>query len=715
MPRGDNSGVADVERYWLPTDSSYSLTSAGWLADPEENRFYSPNRDAVTTASLVASRCLVLLGEPGMGKTTALQTLGGLKPSDGTVDLRVDLGSFSSEDRLARRVFEHPRITTWLAGTGVLCLTLDSFDEAHNRIENLPRMLDEYLDDWDCARLLLRIACRTADWPSSLRAVLDRQFGQAEVFELLPLRRNDAALLLENAKVAAEPFLAGVEQAHVVPLAARPLTLNLLRTSLRPDGTLPGNASELYKRGLLALADEMNPQRRDAASPTSGPIERLGAAARIAAISTFGGRPAIWTGALAEADSSDILIDHCTRSGSGGLPTIGRDLIDATLHTALFAGRGDLRLGWAHATFADYLCARWINSNDLEEPQVRSLLLSEDGSIPARVRQVAAWLVGIDPGRFRWLIPCDPEAFLGSVDIPDPSLRREIVDALFTDARAGRLYHDSMLDLSGLAHPALEDELRVALADSNLQVLRIAIDVARQSQLSAVTPELTALALDPATEANIRVQAALAVQDLTADEPIHDLVTLLATSSASAADGDTGTWELEAAALMASWPHAISTEQVFDIMNPRHPRNHFGLYSIFIGDFARRLTSDDLAVACDWLNANPARLNDSRMTLLVNAIVRLCLNHLHDPRAQQTVKQIAFHRADGYEPLFSDDGFADEPQLSSADRRALALLLLEDATEQQVWSIIESASGHGLALVQPTTSTSTTAPTYSPN
>jgi hypothetical protein len=206
MPPGDNSAAAQVERYWVAAGSSYSLTPVGWLADPGENHFYAPNRDAVTTASLVASRCLVLLGEPGMGKTTALEGHGGLTPSDGKVEvLRVDLGSFPSENRLARRVFENPKITTWLAGTSVLCLTLDSFDEAHNRIENLPRMLAEYLEEWDCGRLLLRIACRTADWPSSLRTALDQQFGQAEVFELLPLRRDDAAMLFAKSRRTAKP------------------------------------------------------------------------------------------------------------------------------------------------------------------------------------------------------------------------------------------------------------------------------------------------------------------------------------------------------------------------------------------------------------------------------------------------------------------------------------------------------------------------------
>src|SRR5690606_33745044 len=96
-----------------------------------------------------------------------------------------------------------------------------------------------------------------------------------------------------------------------VPLAARPLTLNLLRASLDPAGGLPQSASELYAKGLLALADEMNPMRQSAAFTAGSTAERLKVASRIAAISTLGGRPSIWIGHIAEADDAAITVDEC--------------------------------------------------------------------------------------------------------------------------------------------------------------------------------------------------------------------------------------------------------------------------------------------------------------------------------------------------------------------------------------------------------------------
>jgi hypothetical protein len=138
MLSGSGTGVVHVQRYWLPAGTMPSLTADGWLDDPTSGLFHIPNADAMTTAELVDSRCLVLLGEPGIGKTSALAAHGQLAPPGSEIaGLSVDLGSFSSEDRLARRVFENDTITAWAAGQGTLCLTLDGFDEAHQRIENL--------------------------------------------------------------------------------------------------------------------------------------------------------------------------------------------------------------------------------------------------------------------------------------------------------------------------------------------------------------------------------------------------------------------------------------------------------------------------------------------------------------------------------------------------------------------------------------------------
>jgi hypothetical protein len=61
------------KRFWAPRDGQIDLSDEGFLADPESESFwYSPNPDLKAFDQISALPCLVLLGEPGIGKSTAI-------------------------------------------------------------------------------------------------------------------------------------------------------------------------------------------------------------------------------------------------------------------------------------------------------------------------------------------------------------------------------------------------------------------------------------------------------------------------------------------------------------------------------------------------------------------------------------------------------------------------------------------------------------------
>jgi hypothetical protein len=681
-----NSNVVNLERFWLPADKSYSLTSAGWLSDPDSEGLLRANTDATSTRALADRRCLVLLGEPGMGKTSALAAGKATRPPiEKLEELHFDLGVYASEDRLVRAVFESDRVRAWQAGPGPLCLTLDSFDEALNRIETLDRLLSEYLMSWGPERLFIRVVCRTADWPQTLRNTLEESFGEANIHELLPLRRSDAGVLLRVAGLDTEEVLAAVEQARMVPLAARPLTLKLIQSSIGPDGSLPHNAQALYERGLMALLDEMNPRRRRTIQLPGEIARRMQAAERIAALSLFGGRPTVWTGPVAETVPDDLSVDECVTAG------ISSDDVASTLRSGVFTGAGESRLTWSHATFADFLGAGWVLAKELDDDQIMSLLVANDGRIHARVRQVAAWLVTRAPARFRRLVQADPQAFLASVDLPDEKLRSEVVDALLQDAQAGNLFDDYEVDYSGLQHPGLVEQLRPALGTAHGEGCRVAIRIARQCSVLGSIADLTALALNDDADPPLRAAAAMTVHDLSDAAPSHDLVTLIGTSAGRA---DPDTQELEAAALIASWPHAVSTERVFSVLSPSHPRNFYGLYWIFVDRFAKGLQDADLGPACAWILADLSRVDDSRLTRLANAILQLCLANLDREPAREVIVAVALRRLEDFQPLLGEpelDG--DQMDMDVEARRAVTQLLLTKLSGDQVWWIVDVQLG----------------------
>jgi hypothetical protein len=57
-------------RFWIPLGGLLDLSDAGFLSDPTDT--HDPD-GPVTLAALESRRSVVLLGEPGIGKSTALK------------------------------------------------------------------------------------------------------------------------------------------------------------------------------------------------------------------------------------------------------------------------------------------------------------------------------------------------------------------------------------------------------------------------------------------------------------------------------------------------------------------------------------------------------------------------------------------------------------------------------------------------------------------
>src|SRR3989442_3474226 len=96
-----NGLVYDWKRYWVPRDGVFSYDSDGFLLPPanDSDRLFWPKTDVVGFDALIAKPCLVLLGEPGIGKTFALREAARQAtpaPSEGQIPER-NLGDYGSE------------------------------------------------------------------------------------------------------------------------------------------------------------------------------------------------------------------------------------------------------------------------------------------------------------------------------------------------------------------------------------------------------------------------------------------------------------------------------------------------------------------------------------------------------------------------------------------------------------------------------------------
>ena len=290
------------KRFWCPRSGSINLADGGYLCDPDDNP------DLVTFEAIAHFPCLALLGEPGIGKTQALEAerteIFNKIQEQGDQVLFLDLRSYGDESRLVRKLFKSPEFTAWQTGTHQLHIFLDSFDECLLRVDALATLLVDEFKDYRNAikRLYLRVACRTAIWQPVLEEGLKEIWGENSVgvYELAPLRRIDVIEAAKAERCCPDDFLKEVHQKNIVPLAIKPITLGfLLNTYDRHGGRFPPNQKlhELYLEGCKLLCEEINESRQGSNRRGNLDVDqRLIVAARIAAITIFANRFAVWTG-----------------------------------------------------------------------------------------------------------------------------------------------------------------------------------------------------------------------------------------------------------------------------------------------------------------------------------------------------------------------------------------------------------------------------------
>ena len=285
------------KRFLFPRGQAIDLSDGGYLRDPESQWSRLTQLCVTTFDALSSISCLILLGEPGSGKTETMRIerqriTNELKEHEDDL-LWIDLSAYSSEDRLVHSLFESVSFVSWVKGSHRLHLFLDSFDECLLRIDTIAAILAEELSKYPLERLSFRIACRTANWPMSLERALhqlwQRHHETPQVYELAPLRRKDVVEAAHSQSMKdPEKFLKAVERKGVVPFALKPVTLDFLLNIYCRKATLPSSQAELYHEGCLSLCTETNPNRSAARrTGTLSPEERTSVAARIAAIMVF--------------------------------------------------------------------------------------------------------------------------------------------------------------------------------------------------------------------------------------------------------------------------------------------------------------------------------------------------------------------------------------------------------------------------------------------
>ncbi len=634
------------KRFWCPREGRLVFDAHGFLLDPEQQG-RTRITDAASFEEIRNIPCLLLVGEPGMGKSHVIEQLGSEKPTDRQFVERVLLTDLRFHRNPQTDIFQHPAFQEWIKGACRLRLFIDSLDECAEK--DFARQLVGKLREGHIKNLWLRIACRTAELPPFLEDEL-RKLWQSEtlvrVFELAPLRRKDVEIA---AGEDARRFVDEVIRREAVSLAIKPITLRFLLRAYQPHRGLLNRRWDLYSEGCRILAEESSKTRR-ADAPRS--TARLAVATRIAAACTLGQKVAIQMAPnLGDVPADALYADDLAGGTEEIHHHVDRAIIHETLCTSLFSGRGPERMGIAHQTYAEFLTARFLHARKLDVDGLMHVL-SIGGRIVPGLHEVAAWVASIDEGFRRAILKSDPLVLMRSdMAMAGDAEKGALVEALFQRIDAREMIDLVRESYVRLKHPRLHEQLGPRIADRGayFMVRRAAMNIAAACEVRTLQTLLADVALDENDDVHLRAQAAAAATSIGDDDTLKRLRPL-----AEGRCGEDPDDQLKGYALGALWPKFMDAETLFACITPIKQKNFYGSYQAFLRrDVMEHLADDDLPIALAWAaTLSPRSEYDWTFEGLSDEIVERAWKTTQNTGVLDALVQLARVRLEGFGGLF---------------------------------------------------------------
>ncbi len=607
----------DWKRYWCPFGTPVA-TDGAFVTSPIFNGLYQPNADLVETASLPRSGVCILLGEAGLGKSTELK-----QSCDNSTGIQiVDLGGFSSEDRLERSLGEEMKS---LPEHGLLIL--DGLDEVLIEMSKAGDVILGFLQK-NKGNVNLWISCRTGAWPTTLTGRIREIFNPdpdtdlVREFELCMLRRKDVELAVSSLDDT-ESFWKKLRATGAESLAAKPTTLGML-LSLSENDKFPSTRVELYEQGLLKLCTQA-PIRSDRSSRGHSAQEWFAVAERVAGRLFLSGHASLAKSGE-HGNESEVVCQQDLVGGYANIPhqdslLISEEVIQTVVgHTALFSGRTSGINGFAHKSYGEYLAARYL-CNALKKPQRDSLLYVLVGGvrrIVPQLNEIAAWVADMDSDFRKQLLKEEPSVLLRSdMSVQPASERTELATALLNAVESGSVYRiEDTLDLSGfggqrystmrqllerLSCSEMANAIRPWLTNKalNVRTRETAITIAWFTNTVELSPELLAIATDKDEHQGLRQEAGYAISEMGAGKQKKGLISLL---DEGVDDPDD---QLRGIALRALWPDCLTPIKLLEYLVPRKATNFHGSYAGFLSGLKEMsfIPNDDLPNAIQWASS----------------------------------------------------------------------------------------------------------------
>ena len=533
---------------------------------------------SVRLSELRSATAYVLLGEPGLGKSTALKQK--CERAEEPAEL-VDARDFLTLD-----LDLHPE----LHGK---TLFIDGLDEVRTGAVDARTALDEIRHRLDAlGRPKFRLSCREANWlGNNDRSRLERvsPTSKVRVLHLDPLSDDHIEQILQGHPGVGDSrrFIESARQRGIGDLLSNPQTLNMVADVVGDGAGWPGSRIETFEMACCAMAREQNEEHRFGSKqwPVDELLEAAGQVCAALLITGSAGVSLDFDGPNTDQLPLDSL----------GVPSV--DVAKAAVSTRLFRGRGERRFAPTHRHVAEFLGARYLASRiegGLSVRRILSLICGFDGIVVNEMRGLSGWLAALCPRSRGLLIERDPVGVALYGDLTEFSVRErsQLLQALCHRDAVAPLFLDSAGPESGLSlAPLTAAEMEPTLAKVLGKPSREAKEqhssrfVLGLLQVRSASPKLAPLlheiVRDQSRWPNVRSSAldALLMIKEDHDQTTEDAKRLLEDIHAGIVAELEG--ELTGRILSFLYPHAVSPRSVWHFLNARERRNYYGLESLF--------------------------------------------------------------------------------------------------------------------------------------
>ena len=444
---------------------------------------------------------VVILGDPGMGKTILTKMLGA-QPNM----VYCPAGTFVREADSRQLIGEGERIV------------VDGLDEIASAqpgggVDAVLRQLSVM------GRPPFVLSCREADWRgASDRVQMKQDYGEEPVLlHLQPFSFEDAHVFLSNRFPTIDPsvVLSHLRDRGLDGLYRNPLTLRLLGEVAQEEAPLPGSRAELLERACRAMLREENPVHHDAPHAQVRPEDLLLAAGAICAAQLLCDRIGVFTGPPAHIPEGFVSVGEVAALPFG-------EAADAALQTRLFRAVGERRFTHIHRVIAEYLGAAWLAQcvgERCSERRLFSLFRPGDG-VPTSLRGLHAWIGHFDGCLAHRSIATDPYAVLryGDAETIGVEQARALLAALKELAQADPYFASEDWGwhrAAGLMRPELRGDIQaiVTAPGRNLHLSVLVLKAMVGTELAReLAPMLDSIMFDPERVVEERLCAADALR-----------------------------------------------------------------------------------------------------------------------------------------------------------------------------------------------------------